>query len=149
MYLKGKADIWFDGFIASHSEADWGLFSEELCGRFAETTGEEVVETYSKIKQLGTIVEYQERFEELKAQVLLALAHVPESYYISVFTSGLKREIKSMVKMTKPTTLDQAFEVDSLQESTIQAINRFQKPKGFTPNKRNPYPSKPPKETNP
>lgn len=53
-YLTGKADIWFDGFVASQPEADWSLFSEELCRMFSETTGKDVVETFSKIKQLGT-----------------------------------------------------------------------------------------------
>ncbi|CAI9761864.1 unnamed protein product [Fraxinus pennsylvanica] len=53
-----------------HPGASWNLFSEELCKRFAETTGEEVVEIYNKSKQLGSIEEYQEKFEELKSQVL-------------------------------------------------------------------------------
>lgn len=57
MYLKGKADIWFDGFIASQPGASWNLFFEELCKRFAGTTGE-VVEIFSKIKQTGSIDEY-------------------------------------------------------------------------------------------
>lgn len=58
MYLKGKADIWFDGFMASHPNVDWGVFSEELCRRFA---GEEVIETFSKIRQVGSIAESQVR----------------------------------------------------------------------------------------
>lgn len=69
----------------------------KLCRRFPETTGEEVVEAFTKIKELGTTAEYQEKVEELKVQMLLALRHVRESHYISVFTNGLKGEIKSMV----------------------------------------------------
>lgn len=60
MHLEGKAYVWFYGFIANHPEADWSLFSDELCRRFSETTGKEVVETFSKIKQLGTMKEHQE-----------------------------------------------------------------------------------------
>lgn len=110
VYLKGKTDIWFDGFIASNPNANWGVFFEELCRRFAESTGEEVIEAFSKIRQVGSIVEYQEKFEELKAQVILALPHVLESYYISVFTNGLKGKIKSMVKTMKPDTFAKASE---------------------------------------
>lgn len=94
-----------------------------------------MVETFSKIKQLGTFSEYQERFKELKTQVLMAMPHALTSYYICVFTSGLRVEIKSMVKMMKQNTLAKAFEVASLQESTIQAIIKFQKPKSFSSNK--------------
>lgn len=63
-----------------------------------------------------------------------------------MFTSGLRGEIKSTVLMMKPNTLAKAFEVASLQESTIQAINKYQRPKSFTPNKWNPYSPKPPNE---
>lgn len=51
--------------------------------------------------------------------------------------------------MMKPDTLAKAFEIASLQESTIVAINKFQKPKSFVPihSRWNPYPAKPPDET--
>ncbi|KAL2533919.1 Uncharacterized protein Adt_07270 [Abeliophyllum distichum] len=54
IYLKGKADIWFHGFAASHPDAGWNLSAEELCRRFSNKTGEEIVETFSKIRQFGT-----------------------------------------------------------------------------------------------
>ncbi|KAL2486237.1 Uncharacterized protein Adt_30993 [Abeliophyllum distichum] len=60
MYLKGKADIWFHGFAVSYPEADWIVFADEL-RRFTESTGEEVVEIFSKLRQFGTITEYQEK----------------------------------------------------------------------------------------
>ncbi|CAA3017157.1 copper-transporting ATPase RAN1 [Olea europaea subsp. europaea] len=41
-YLEGKTYVWFYGFIANHPRANWGIFSEELCKRFAENIGEEV-----------------------------------------------------------------------------------------------------------
>ncbi|KAL2461067.1 Uncharacterized protein Adt_44487 [Abeliophyllum distichum] len=63
----GKADVWFHGFQSSHPDADWGLLTTEVCRRFAETIGEEVVGTFCKIRQYGRIVEYVEKFEELKA----------------------------------------------------------------------------------
>ncbi|KAL2526989.1 Uncharacterized protein Adt_12043 [Abeliophyllum distichum] len=30
MYLKGKAHIWFHGFVASHPDAKWNLFAEDM-----------------------------------------------------------------------------------------------------------------------
>lgn len=110
MYLKGKADIWFHGFITNHPNTD------------------EVIEVFSKLRQKETIAEYQEQFEELKSRVMLALPHLPESYYISIFTSGLREEIKSMVKIIKLSTLAKAFEVALLQENTITALNKGTKP---------------------
>lgn len=51
-----------------------------------------------------------------------------------------------MVKMMKSSTLAKAFEVASLQESIVKAIQKFQKPKGSTPIQQSPYSSKPPEE---
>ncbi|KAL2499821.1 Uncharacterized protein Adt_25371 [Abeliophyllum distichum] len=124
MYLKRKVDVWFHGFQSSHPNADWGLLTTEVCRRFAKTTGEEVVETFCKIRQYGEIAEYVEKFEELKAQAMQALPNLHESYYISVFTSGLKGEIKSVVKIIKPSSLNQVIEIALLQETTISAISK-------------------------
>ncbi|KAL2506908.1 Uncharacterized protein Adt_22529 [Abeliophyllum distichum] len=47
MYLKGKAYVWFHVFLSSHSNADWGLLTTEVCKRFdlvAEEGEEEAVE---------------------------------------------------------------------------------------------------------
>lgn len=76
-----------------------------MCRRFVEGTCEEAIETFSKIKQRGFVVDYQELFEDLKSQVMLSLPHLLELYYISIFTSELKEEIKSMVKIIKPTSI--------------------------------------------
>lgn len=124
MYLKGKTYIWFYGFIFNHPNADWDIFSREICRRFVEDTAEEVIEVNSKLRQKGAIMEYQEQFEELKSQVMISLPHLPESYSISIFTNGLKEEIKSMVKIIKPTTLAKAFEIVLLQENTIITLNK-------------------------
>lgn len=59
-YLKGKADIQFDGFIASYPNANWGMFSKELCRRFADNARNKVIESYNKIRQVETMAEHQE-----------------------------------------------------------------------------------------
>lgn len=59
---------------------------------------------------------------------MLSLPNLTETYYTSIFTSGLKEEIKSMVTIIEPTTLVKAFEVALLQETTITAINKGSKP---------------------
>lgn len=109
MYLKGKADVWFHGFINSHPNADWNLFYIEVYRRFADVTAEEIIEVFRKIKQKTTVAEYQVLFEDLKYQVMLSLPHLHESYYILVFASGLKEEIISMVKIIRPNPISQAF----------------------------------------
>ncbi|KAL2470648.1 Uncharacterized protein Adt_38784 [Abeliophyllum distichum] len=63
MYLKGKANICFHGFAASHFEANWNVFTDELCMRFAKMTRKEVVEIFSKFRQFDTISEDQKKLK--------------------------------------------------------------------------------------
>ncbi|KAL2526266.1 Uncharacterized protein Adt_11320 [Abeliophyllum distichum] len=58
---------------------------------------------------------------------MIALTNLLESYYISIFTNGLKGEIKSMVKMIKLTSLTRAFKISLLQETTIALLNKSNK----------------------
>ena len=44
-----------------------------------------------------------------------------EEYFISSFTSGLKEEIKPMVKMFRPNTLSGAMEIAHLQEQALKS----------------------------
>ncbi|KAL2506515.1 Uncharacterized protein Adt_22136 [Abeliophyllum distichum] len=44
-----------------------------------------------------------------------------------------------MVKMIKPSSLTQAFEVALLEETTISALNKTNKPNKFNPNFKSPY----------
>lgn len=50
-----------------------------------------------------------------------------ESYFISSFVSGLKEEIRPLIKIFKPTSLDQAFEQAKLQKQFVQAILKKQR----------------------
>lgn len=80
--------------------------------------------------------------------MIISLLHLSESYYVSVFTSGLKEEIKSMGKIIQPQTLTKAFEIAILQENTITVVRRCSKTfKPYSTNKWTNPTSKPNKPT--
>lgn len=60
--------------------------------------------------------EYQERFEKSRSLMLCRDPRLPESYFISSFISGVKEKVKLLLKMMRPTTFLEAFEVAALQE---------------------------------
>ena len=64
--------------------------------------------------------EYQEQFEELKPLMLIKNRNLDEHYFISSFISGLKEEIKPMLRMLKPATLTEAFELSQWQEYSLK-----------------------------
>jgi hypothetical protein len=51
-----------------------------------------------------------ERFDELKSLMHSLNSLLPELYYISSFISGLKEDIKPMLKILKPGALMVAFD---------------------------------------
>lgn len=65
--------------IQSQSCSSLGEFTQALCVRFGEGSPEGILEDFSKITQTGSVEEYQERFESLKALAMpsLPLYHPP------------------------------------------------------------------------
>ncbi|XP_071913949.1 uncharacterized protein [Coffea arabica] len=120
MFLEGKVDNWFQGVKLAKFGLNWEEFSKMLCERFSGKGSLDIIEEFNKLQQVGTVEENEEKFEELKTLMLTKNPKLDESYFISSFTSGLKEEIKPMVKMFKPQTLSKAFEVADLQEYALE-----------------------------
>ena len=70
MYLVGKAEVWFDGYLMQKPLVTWQDFTVDLCQRFCDRTYADVIEEFNKLGQKSTVEEYQERFEELRPYVL-------------------------------------------------------------------------------
>lgn len=124
MFLDGKVDNWFQGIKLERPNLNWPEFEKLLCQRFSDHFGRDIVEEFNKLQQTSTIEKYQEKFEELKTLMLIKNRSLTEEYFVSSFTSGLKDEVKPMVKMFKPTTLLGAFEVVHLQEQALKLQSR-------------------------
>nr|XP_027097511.1 uncharacterized protein LOC113717062 [Coffea arabica] len=127
MYLEGKADRWFQGVKMERPKLNWEEFGELLCCRFNDRTCKDVVEEFNKLQQIGNVEDYQEKFEELKALMMMKNRNLDEKYFISSFISGLKEEIKPMIKMLKPLTLTDAFELAQWQEYSLKLQHKSSK----------------------
>nr|XP_027123207.1 uncharacterized protein LOC113739959 [Coffea arabica] len=127
MYLDGKADKWFQGVKIEKPRLGWEEFEDMLCRRFNDRSCKDIVEEFNKLQQVGSIEDYQERFEELKPLMMIKNRNLDENYFISSFISGLKEEIKPVVRMLKPATLSEAFELSQWQEQVIRIQNKSSK----------------------
>ena len=126
LYLEGKEEIWFKGYMCGvEGVVDWEEFSGAICSRFGNRT--DIVEEFNKLMQEGDVDEYVERFEELKSLMHSLNSLLPESYYISSFISGLKEDIKPMLKILKPVTLMIAFDQAKWQEESNNVLARKNK----------------------
>ncbi|KAL4351578.1 hypothetical protein GQ457_06G012930 [Hibiscus cannabinus] len=124
MYLTGKAETWFDGYIMQKNRATWHEFVADLCHRLCDKIYSDVVEEFNKLFQKSTVEEYQERFEELQPFMLQNNAHLEEDYFISSFISGLKEELKHKVKVHEPKTLPDACRKEKLYGLAAEIENK-------------------------
>lgn len=126
LYLEGKAKIWFEGYIYGvEYSIDWEEFLGAICNRFGNKAN--IVEEFNKLTQEGGIEEYIERFEELKSLIHSLNLLLLESYYISSFISGLKKDIKPMLKILKPMILMTTFDQAKWQQESNSVLARKNK----------------------
>ncbi|CAN1762659.1 hypothetical protein LINPERHAP1_LOCUS8473 [Linum perenne] len=55
------------------------------------------------------MLEYQEKFEELRSRMLKLTPTLNEGYFVNSFISGLDEEIQPVLLMLKPPDLTDAF----------------------------------------
>lgn len=128
-YLDDTADAWYQSWRQSEGGwVTWTKFSNELCGRFGERNLADTVEEFNKLKQQGSVEDYLRRFEELKALIGAAHPSLPESYFVSSFISGLRDDLRFVVKMLGPVSVRQAAKKARLQEVTWEAVFKKNRP---------------------
>ncbi|XP_039004688.1 uncharacterized protein LOC120131883 [Hibiscus syriacus] len=137
MYLEGKVESWFDGYIMQKNRVHWHEFEADLCHRFSDMQYTDVIEEFSKLIQKGTVEEYQVRFEELKPFILMQNPTLGEEFFVSIFISGLKEELKHRVKALNPKEVTEACRQAKLYEISIEFESKRQKQNARFP----PYPT--------
>ena len=98
-HLEHEALQWFHWYIKAHTEPNWTDFSQLLLQQFGPSAFNEFIGALTKLRQTGTVREYQTKFEKLANHT----EGFPDAFYLSCFISGLKDAIRSEVKMFFPT----------------------------------------------
>nr|GEV23652.1 zinc finger, CCHC-type [Tanacetum cinerariifolium] len=81
--------------------------------------GEDPLEEIKNLRQEGAVPEYQDKFESL-----ISTVEVTESQVISLFVGGLQLEIGIVVKMFRPRSLYDAYQLVRMQETTKDVVNK-------------------------
>ncbi|XP_039040644.1 uncharacterized protein LOC120178969 [Hibiscus syriacus] len=136
MYLTDKAKVWFDGYIMQKHRVTWHEFEANLCHRFSDRTFSDIVEEFTKLTQKGSVEDYQEKFEELQPHMLQNHT-LTEEFFVSLFISGLRDDIKHRVKALDPKNLSEASKQAKLYELSMKFGNKRVRSSFKTP----PYPN--------
>lgn len=78
---------------------------------------DDVIVEFNKLRETSSDRDYQEHFKALRPLVLAKKPVLVEEYFISSLVSGLRDEIKYMVRMLHRENVDQALNLAHLREA--------------------------------
>ncbi|CAA0830167.1 Unknown protein, partial [Striga hermonthica] len=121
-HLDGKANVWWQWILhKNHDEhMRWRDFERELITRFGSSVYYDYDEALSKIKQAGSLWDYQREFERIASRV----RNWPESALVGAFVGGLKVELVAEVRMDRPRSMRASMESARLHEDHLAAVRK-------------------------
>jgi len=126
IHLLGKALVWHQSFMKQFTLGiwpSWENYKNAIVARFGNGPFDDPMAELVKLRQTGSVSQYQEQFDVLINRVELSVTQA-----VSCFLSGLTEEIQCAVRMFKPSNLHEAYCLAKLQEATLASIARRTKP---------------------
>nr|KYP61158.1 hypothetical protein KK1_023583 [Cajanus cajan]KYP68329.1 hypothetical protein KK1_021950 [Cajanus cajan] len=136
-YMKGDALSWFKWMHFNHQLQDWESFTRSLELRFGPSSYENHQQMLFKLRQKGSVIDYQVEFERISNRVY---GLSPDSI-LHCFISGLLPEIQEELALHRPQSINQAIDLAKLVESKLSA-SKARTSTRIVPHK--PYSSLPP-----
>lgn len=117
--LTGVPRSWYKSFMLGHTFATWSQFSQAFLARFGELDTELVFDRFKRLQQLTTVEAYYDEFEKCRGQLLSKIPSLTAEYFMENFIGDLQPEIKGMIRLLEPTTLEQALKLARFYEHTL------------------------------
>ncbi|KAI9194751.1 hypothetical protein LWI28_008909 [Acer negundo] len=112
-YLEGDSQLWFQMLEQEQLYVTWEDFKNGLQTRFGPNQFSDPFGELIQLRQTGTVVEYQTRFEKLLAKV----GSLAPNKKVSCFVTRLKDSIRIDVQAKLPSTLTMAIGLARLFEA--------------------------------
>lgn len=104
-HITRGALAWIRGLRRNNLLTTWERFKEDMRERFGGNAFEDKLQELCKIRQIASVANYLEKFEELLNEV----TRQSEASLISFFISGLKPELKSELNLANQQHSDEHF----------------------------------------
>jgi hypothetical protein len=108
MHFEGAAAHWLQYVERCIASLGWNEFCSLLHDRFGRDQHEALIHQLFHIRQLGSVEDYVERFSVLVNQLMAYKVTGNPLHYAMRFIDGLKDDIRPMVMIQRPSTLDSA-----------------------------------------
>nr|GEZ25131.1 transposon Ty3-G Gag-Pol polyprotein [Tanacetum cinerariifolium] len=119
-HLDDIALQWYRWHTKTRGPLTWQEFTKALITRFGPTDYDDALEALHRLKQVTTIVAYQESFERLSNRV----DGLPKTFLVGCFIWRLKEEIRLEVKLKNPRQLVDAIGVARVVEEKFNMQHR-------------------------
>ncbi|KAK2968998.1 hypothetical protein RJ640_007863 [Escallonia rubra] len=131
VHFDAQAECWYAAYIKPLGRVRWEQFVKDMYARFSLTNGISVMGDFNKLIQVGSVDEYFNNFEAMRAHVVQEFDYLDENYFCMSFIGGLKHEIRSRVEQFEVDTLSKAIHIARREEVAIQ--NLFKTPRTLQP----------------
>lgn len=120
MHLTGIPRSWYKSFMMGHPlGVTWQQFTQSFVARFGELDTDMVFDRFKRLQQVSSVESYFDEFEKLRGQLLSKIPSLTEEYFMENFIGGLQTEIKGMIRLLEPKTLDQALKLARFYEHSM------------------------------
>ncbi len=123
LHFIGNAALWLQTYEALHPVETWAELVVAVNGKFGRDKYQQHLEELENLKQCGSVDEYYVKFEELMHRVLVYNRSYDETFFVTKFVGGLKREVKIAIKLHKPRTVDLALSLAKTQEELLGELS--------------------------
>lgn len=124
MHLNGTPRSWFKSFMIGREKVSWQNFSEAFMARFGAVETDLVFDRFKKLQQVTSVEHYYDEFEKCRGQLLRKIPSLTSEYFLENFIGGLQGEIKGMIRLLEPNTLEQALRLARYYESTLNMSSK-------------------------
>jgi hypothetical protein len=119
MHFHGPAKRWLSSVEDQFEHISWPDFCSQLLLRFARDEHELLLRRLFQLRQTGPINEYIDQFVALVDDLKAYAKHPDPLYYTQRFIDGLCDDIKSVLLVHHPSTLDTACVLAQLQDEAL------------------------------
>ena len=115
-HLEGEAQLWYQLLKEEERVTTWPLLKGGLYTHYGPTEFDDFFGDLTKLRQMGSVREYQSQFERL----LSTVGKLPPAQQVGCFISGLKEHLRIVVQALKPASLSAAVGLARLYEAKSQ-----------------------------
>ncbi|GKD96782.1 omega-3 fatty acid desaturase, endoplasmic reticulum-like protein [Tanacetum coccineum] len=123
VHLDDKALLWHRQFVKIIGDnVGWEMYKTAIIQRFGSVF-EDPMAALKNVKYEKNAKEYQDVFDTLLCRVDISPEHA-----MSLYLGRLPTELEMSVRMFKPRTLADAYYLTNLQEATLEAVKKKNRP---------------------